>query len=401
MVDKEVDVLIVGGGLVGAMLMLALAETNLSTLMIEARMLTGETKNDFDARTLALSPASVRVLQALSVWPLLQDYLTPIQTIHVSEQGVFGCGRLHGRDDHPLGYVVEMQHIGQALYQLIDKQRIMAPAQCLAFDQEQRLVTIKQADKEVKIRAKLIVAADGADSVIRQFCPVQVHTKDYQQQAIIANIALARSHQQQAFERFTSIGPMALLPMTNNRAALIWSMSTERAEQMLTISDADFLKQLQQAFGYRLGRLTQVGQRTAYPLRQITLSSVVSDAVVFVGNAAHTLHPIAGQGFNLGLRDIAMLAQCITQHGINDEMLNAYQRVRQYDQTAITRFTDGLIELFQYSFPGSALARGLGLIAFDNIPFLKRILSRYARGFAGITPDLVCGIPLGSMHESV
>jgi 2-octaprenyl-6-methoxyphenol hydroxylase len=167
---------------------------------------------------------------------------------------------------------------------------------------------------------------------------------------------------------------------------------------MVKMTEPDFLTKLQHTFGYRLGRFNQVGKRITFPLKQVTLSKLVSGSVVFIGNAAHTLHPIAGQGFNLGLRDIAMLAQCIAKHGLGADMLHIYQQARQHDHKIITHFTDSLIELFNPHFPGARLSRGMGLAAFDNLPFLKRLLSRYARGFGGVIPDLACEIPLRSSH---
>lgn len=162
----------------------------------------------------------------------------------------------------------------------------------------------------------------------------------------------------------------------------------------MRISDADFLHQLQQAFGYRLGRLLKIGQRFSYPLKQVIMPQQTKWPVIFVGNAAHTLHPVAGQGFNLGLRDVATLAQCISKQGLTETMVQEYLRLRRHDQQVITRFTDGLIQVFTSRLPGMGLARNLGMIALDNIPALKNILARYARGFGGFTPDLVCDIAL-------
>lgn len=183
------------------------------------------------------------------------------------------------------------------------------------------------------------------------------------------------------------------------RASLVWAVAPDEAARLLDLSEIDFLQHLQRAFGYRLGRFTRAGQRMIFPLQQILMNQLVTEKVVFVGNAAHTLHPVAGQGFNLGMRDVAMLAQCIVRNGLGPDMLTTYQQSRHHDQTAITRFTDGLVELFTSRIPGIGIARATGMIAVDNIPFLKKLLTRYARGFAGITPDLVCGIALNADEE--
>lgn len=400
MADRSVDILIVGGGLIGAALMLALSELNLSVLLIEAKPLSDKITLDFDARTLALAPASVRILQMLKAWSLLEPHTTPIKTIHVSEQHRFGTIRLQGTIDEALGHVVEMQHLNQGLHQLIDHTCVMAPAVLTAFDANNNIATVEYAGEKQTLHARLVVAADGANSLVREFCGLSTQIKDYKQVAVVANIGLKRSHHHCAYERFTAKGPLALLPMTAKRSALVWSLPVAEAQQLHNMPESEFLKQLQQIVGYRLGRFVKVGQRTLYPLRQVTLSTLISNSVVFIGNAAHTLHPIAGQGFNLGLRDVAMLAQAISQYGLNPEMLRYYQKSRQHDHTIITRSTDMLVELFQMQFPGIACTRSMGLIAFDNMPVLKKILSRYARGYAGIIPDLVCGIPLGSIHET-
>ena len=391
MAERQVDILIVGGGLVGATLMLALADLGYSTLLVDAKPLTSRVHEDFDARTLALAPASIRILQTLAIWPLLQDYATAIKTIHVSERHCFGSAHLHGEELDPLGYVVEMQYINRALYHLLDPQHIIAPAELIALNYGEGRATVSTVSGDLNLHARLIIAADGADSSVRQLCGLPTQIKDYGQHAIVANIGLARSHQQHAYERFTSSGPLALLP----------ALPPADAERLLISSEPDFLNTLQYTFGYRLGRFVKVGQRTIYPLRQVIMSQQAIASVVFVGNAAHTLHPVAGQGFNLGLRDVATLAQCIAHAGLGPAMLQQYQQARRHDQVAITHFTDGLIKLFTSRAPGLAAMRSAGLIALDNSSILKNVLARYARGFAGVTPDLVCGIPLRSMHEPI
>ena len=401
MAEEQIDILIVGGGLVGATLMLALANLGYSTLLVEAKPFASRVQADFDARTLALAPASVHILQMLTIWPLLQDYATAINMIHVSERHCFGSARLFGDEKEPLGYVVEMQHINRALHHLLEPQHIIAPAQLTALNYTKGTATVSTETGDRLLQARLIVAADGADSAVRQLCGLSPRVKDYGQQAIVANIGLARPHQQHAYERFTSSGPLALLPMTGLRASLVWALPPADAERLLAASEPDFLNALQQAFGYRLGCFIKVGQRTIYPLRQVIMQRQVAGSVIFVGNAAHTLHPVAGQGFNLGLRDVATLAQCIAHTGLGSDMLQKYQRARAYDQAVITRFTDGLIDLFTSRAPGLATMRSAGLIALDNISVLKNLLARHARGFAGVTPDLVCKIPLEPLSHRV
>lgn len=394
MADQHIDILIIGGGLAGATLMLALRNLGYSSLLVESKPFSDKVNPDFDARSIALSPASRRILSMLGVWDILSEYATPITMIHVSDQYRFGASRLQGEEHNPLGYVVEMQYINRALHQLLAKEHLMAPATLKELDLASNTATVTIQSGDIHIEAQLIVAADGAESAVRKLCALPMDAKSYGQHALVANIGLSKPHDNRAFERFTAHGPLALLPMQDNRMSLVWAMTPEQAGKLMALNDGDFIKELQQAFGYRLGRFVKAGKRFSYPLKQVLMPQQAQWPVVFVGNAAHTLHPVAGQGFNLGLRDVATLAQCITEYGLNSGMLNEYLKLRHHDQQVITRLTDGLIQLFTSRIPGVSLARNLGLIALDNMPPLKNLLARYARGFGGFTPDLVCEIAL-------
>ena len=399
MIERQVDILIVGGGLIGATLMLALRGLGLSCLLVESNPFADKANPNFDARSLALSPASIRILSMLNIWDLVQQYVTPIKLIHVSDQHRFGTARLHAEPDNPLGYVVEMQYINSALHKVLDNEHILAPATLTHLDNESQTATVQTAAGDCLIKAQLIVAADGAESTVRSLCNLSAQVKSYNQQAIVANIGLTKLHNNQAFERFTTDGPLALLPMLDNKMSLVWAMKPTKAKELLHLNDKDFLHMLQNAFGYRLGRLVKVGQRFSYPLQQIVMPQQVKWPFVFVGNAAHTLHPVAGQGFNLGLRDVAALAQCIAQHGLNKNMLDHYMNLRQADQKNIIGFTNGLINVFTSRIPGVGLVRDLGLILLDNSAFLKKCLSRHAQGYSGIIPDLVCQIALDNRGQ--
>lgn len=397
---RQVDILIVGGGLTGAILLLALANQGFRILLIDSTVLSEKVSPDFDARTLALSPASVRILEMLNIWPLLQQQATAIETIHVSEQYRFGRTLLKSEPQKPLGYVVEMQHINKALYQLVDKDQFLANTRLTSLDKSKGLAILNTENGEIEVQAKLIVAADGTDSTVRQLSALPVKTKDYKQVALVSNIGLARGHQHCAYERFRTKGTIAFLPMTNNRVSLVWALPPFEAQRLISLDEQAFLQELQKAFGYRLGRFIRLGKRVIYPLRQVSMPKKATWPLVFVGNAAQTLHPVAGQGFNLGLRDVATLAQCILQDGLKEEMLLRYQQMRQHDEKAITHFTDLLITLFSSKSPAISLVRHLGLIAVDNVQFLKQCLTHYTRGFAGITPDLVCGITLEKREQN-
>jgi 2-octaprenyl-6-methoxyphenol hydroxylase len=404
LIKQQVDILIIGGGIIGATLMLALAKSGFTMLLVDAYLPTEKMTSDFDTRSLALSSASVRIFNMLGVWPLIENIATAINTIEVSEQHSFGKTILqktslnNGQD--ALGFVVEMQYINQALQQCLVQNNLIAPAKVVAVNQETNTVTIDCQGQQQLVTAKLIIAADGSQSSIRRLIGLPTTHKNYQQQAIIANIGLNRAHRHHAYERFTTLGPLAMLPLTNQRASLVWALTPTNASRYMTMTDAVFLSHLQIAFGYRLGRLLTVGRRIIYPLYQAVMPQSIAWPIVFVGNAAHTLHPVAGQGFNLGLRDVATLAQCICQDGINAQMLQNYQAQRRYDQQLIRRFTDSLLTVFNPRFPAARALRSIGLVVLNNLPRLKKTLACHAAGFAGMSTDLVCNIPIQSAKDN-
>ncbi|MDF1757178.1 MAG: FAD-dependent monooxygenase [Legionellaceae bacterium] len=393
MADREVDILIVGGGLIGALLLIILESSKYSCLLVESKNLTNTINADFDARSIALSTASICILENLNIWSLIKQNSAVIDKIHVSEKGRFGSSEFK-TDEESLGYVIEMQYLNKALHELINPNNILTSASLDTYDRVTKIAKIKTNNQTISVKAKLIVAADGANSHMRNFCNLNYQIKEYGQHAVVTNIGLARDHKNIAYERFTHQGPLALLPMLNSRASLVWSLSKSEAKKQAQISEHEFLSNLQRAFGYRLGKFIKVGQRSVYPLRQVTMPKTYEGAIVFIGNAAHTLHPVAGQGFNLGLRDVATLAQCIIEDGLKVEMLSNYQKLRQHDQTAIKFITEGLVTLFSNNIPVLRVARGLGLAALDNSSTFKHLLTSYTRGFGGDIPNLVCGIPI-------
>ncbi|MDF1683790.1 MAG: FAD-dependent monooxygenase [Legionellaceae bacterium] len=393
---EDVDVLIIGGGLIGMALMLALKPLGYRVRMVEARVRTDVNPGMLDTRSIALSPASIRILEQLHVWPDVKNRAASINMIHVSEQGRFGQARLNKGSEHdePLGAVVEMHELNAALHAHLNPDDILIPAQLIALDAATGEAMLETSDGEKKIKARWVIAADGANSSVRKLCHAEAEYKTYPEHALAANIKLSRPHGQVAYERFTSSGPLALLPLPGPYMSLVWTRSVDEAARLKLLKEADFLSELQRAFGYRVGRFAAVGQRMTYPLRQVMMHRQVHDRVVFLGNAAHTLHPVAGQGFNLGLRDVAMLAQCAAEHGLSVKALTRYQIARVSDQEMIMTSTDALVSLFKNPLPGIGLARRLGLVALDNSKILKNMLLRHAKGFGGVVPDLVCGIPL-------
>lgn len=401
MADYDIDILIVGGGLIGSLLLNALKSTNYRCLLVDKKSLPLTTGISFDTRSIALSTASIRILKSLGLWQQIEKHAAVIDKIHISEQEIFGSTILENKNKEAYGYVVEMPILNEAFYRAIDTRQVLSQAELKSFDKEKNIAKVVINGQEKNIKAKLIVAADGADSKIRNFCNLICKTKEYTNVALVTNIGLARHHNNIAYERFTRFGPIALLPMTNSRASLVWSLPSSAAQEQVEIPDKLFLQNLQQSFGYRMGRFIKVGKRFIYPLQQRIMPRTYTDSIVFIGNAAHTLHPVAGQGFNLGLRDVATLAQCVAHKGLGNDMLENYQKLRQYDQQSIKTFTDGLVNLFTKNIPGLSIARGLGLFALDNSNKFQDFLIKHTCGFGGNIPDLACQIPIacGEVEE--
>ena len=390
--SKKVDVLIVGGGLIGVSLSLTLAAQDLEVLLIENYALSTQTEPHFDARSLALAPASINILQSLNMCDALHRHASPVNTIHISQQGHFGSARL--KEKEPLGSVIELYYLQKVLMEAVNPGSIWTSAQLIGLDPATGIATIEHESSIKQVHAQLIVAADGTHSRVRGFTALKCIEKDYNQHAISANIGLARAHEGIAYERFTPTGPLAMLPLTEQRSALVWALDPEKAALYMQANETTFLNFLQKSFGYRLGRFTLLGKRSLHPLKQVFMPQTCAWPIVFIGNAAHSLHPVAGQGFNLGLRDVAMLAQCIVNVGLNREMLNLYQSMRTYDQQTIRYFTHGLVSLFTTKLPGMGYFRGLGLLALEHSPSFKALISEHAKGFAGISSDLACQVPL-------
>jgi 2-octaprenyl-6-methoxyphenol hydroxylase len=250
------------------------------------------------------------------------------------------------------------------------------------------------------LTGRLVVAADGADSPVREQFGIESSVSDYQQTAIVTNITPQLAHNHVAYERFTESGPLALLPMTEQRCAVVWTIASSQVESIMALDDAGFVAALQARFGYRLGRLERVGRRQAWPLRLVQAKETVRERLALVGNAVHTLHPVAGQGFNLGARDIAVLAEVLVdalQAGEDPgslAVLNRYGEWRHRDHQNVMVFTDGLARLFTLPLPALGLARSAGMLAFDLFPPAKRMLTRMTMGRSGRTPKLARGLPL-------
>jgi 2-octaprenyl-6-methoxyphenol hydroxylase len=406
----RVDVAISGGGLVGASLALALARLQLKIALIEATPFGAAEQPSFDDRSTALSNGSRRIFEQLGVWSLMEREATPIRRIHVSDQGRFGFARIDAKEQglNALGFVVVNRVMGAALWRRLSEESaitVLAPAKVLAMNLQQDVQRLEcEFDGATRfVEAKLAVAADGARSTLRQSAGIGSSSWDYEQVALVSNVFSQHFHNHVAYERFTPSGPIALLPLTEGRCGLVWTLKPELANEVAQLSDEAFLARLQEEFGFRLGRFSRVGSRQLYPLALTRSDEYVADRLAIVGNAAQTLHPIAGQGFNLGLRDAVSLAEVLadgrSQAGetfdAGDGMwLQKYRGWRAADRGNIVRFTDGLVRLFAQPLGPLKLLRNIGMLAFDLMPSAKDALSQLSLGAAGRVPRLARGARL-------
>jgi 2-octaprenyl-6-methoxyphenol hydroxylase len=397
------DVAIVGGGMVGASLALALAGTGLSLLLVEGAAPDSRTQPSFDDRTTALGNASRRIFEALGVWPLIDPRAAAIRTIHVSDAGRFGFARLRAPDQaiEAFGYVVTNRVIGAALWQKLKAASdltLRVPARLEAVQiaaDNVRLTVAGDSGSREEFTASLVVAADGAHSSMRAAAAIDAAVEDYEQIAIAANVATDRPQDGTAYERFTPSGPLALLPLFDGSYGVVWTARPERAAELLSLGDDAFLSELQERFGWRAGRFIRVGQRASYPLKLTRATATIATRTVLIGNAAQALHPVAGQGFNLGLRDAAMLAEVLAntaEDAGSPALLQKFSEWRAADRSGVIRFTDGLVKLFGDSRPGVGTLRNLGLLLFDLSPPAKSALARVSAGFGGRTPRLARGL---------
>ena len=403
----EVDLAIVGGGLVGASLALALRPTGLRVALIEGVAPDAATQPSFDDRTTALGNGTRRVFESLGVWSEMVGEAAPIREIHVSDAGRAGFARLDARehDIDAFGYVITNRSMGRALNaalaEHVSLERRM-PARCTSVTFGDDGVLLNTEPGEQPLRARLVVAADGANSLVRSAAGLEASVEDYQQVSIVAHVASSRPADGTAYERFTSTGPFAVLPLHDGHYGIVWTLSAADAEEVLALSDADYLARLQLAFGWRIGRLLRVGRRQAYPLRLTRAAAVTAERCVLIGNAAQALHPVAGQGFNLGLRDAVTLAELLAdakreECGVDvgsAALLAEFARRRSVDREGIIDFTDRLVKLFGDQRPGVPLMRDIGLLLFDLSPTAKQAMSRLSWGFAGRTPRLARGLSL-------
>jgi 2-octaprenyl-6-methoxyphenol hydroxylase len=408
MQTKTVDIAIIGGGMVGASFALALrsaVEKGLRVAVIEAANVNQLSAEDyqpsFDGRVTALSYGSRLIFEAMGVWSRLCEHTSPIKRIHVSEKKHFGSVVMNSTEAQvdALGYVVENAWLGRALLnELKQCEGIewITPAEVknITMKADGGHIVIEEANHTTTLQAQLTVIADGGRSSLCEQLGIYATKHPYEQHAIIAVIETEKPHQQTAYERFTATGPMALLPLDSHKMGVVWTVSDDQAKVSLALSDADFLKAIQTQFGYRLGAFKKVGKRVNYPLNLIKRDEQVRTGLVVLGNAAHTLHPVAGQGFNLALRDVASLAELLLnafekgESLSNIALLKRYQEQQQSDQDKTIHFSHLTTTLFSSSRLSSVLVRRVGFMALQLMPFAKNWLMHQAMGLGGARADL-------------
>ena len=387
---SRVSLAIIGGGLVGASLALALQSgakaRGWKIVLIEPFAPGNSYQPSYDARSSALSYGARLIYERMGVWSAIAERAEPIMDIHVSDRGRFSTARLSAREEGvpALGYVVENAWLGQCLWEGLDPEVISwrCPAEVThmqPMDSGYRLTL----NDETSLDCDLAVLADGGRSGLREQLGIHVRKRPYEQSALIANITPTQPHDGMAFERFTDEGPMALLPLPDNRCALVWTRLGMDAKRLAEVDERSFLRELQDVFGYRLGTLKQVGARHLYPLTLVEAQEQVRPHLAVLGNAAHSLHPIAGQGFNLSLRDAQALADVLLASDKNPgdlATLLSYQQRQTPDQQLTIGFSDQVTRLFGSDQTLISLGRNLGLLGLDLMPPAKRWFARQAMG---------------------
>ncbi|ELE6582009.1 2-octaprenyl-6-methoxyphenyl hydroxylase [Vibrio parahaemolyticus] len=387
---KQYDVVIAGGAMAGATLALAiehLSQGALRVAVVEPFKAQSDQHPGFDSRSIALSYGTVNLLRHLELWSAIEPFSTPIEHIHVSDRSHAGMTDItkHDVGVEALGYVVELADVGRVYQELLTHSTaidLYCPDSAKHITRTQENVTIELASGEL-LNAKLLVAADGAVSQCCQQIGLELSEHDFDQVAVIANIVTQEPHQGRAFERFTENGPVALLPMSDNRMSLVWCLRPDEAQIVMELSESEFLERLQQDFGWRLGAMQKVGLRASYPLLLRHRKQNISHRFAIVGNAAQTLHPIAGQGFNLGIRDVVTLAEELVKQG---EDVGRYQGLirfsqrREADRNETIWLTSSLVHVFSNDLLAMRIGLNTALAAMDNLSIFKQPLLRHTLG---------------------
>lgn len=408
--SQHYDIVIAGGGMIGTSLAIALAPLGLRVAVVEAIARKEAAQPSFDDRSTALSRSTQRMFEAMGLWPDIVAASTPIRSIHVSDQGRFGFSHIEAEEQRveALGYVVINRVLGGVLQEALDNLDhidLLCPGRIVDIELAPDIATavVERADGTRKsLTCSLLVAADGANSVAREMMGITAQKSHYGQRAVIGNVLPEKDIDNIAYERFTQQGPLAILPVADGRAGFVWTVSEDDAERVMALDDEDFLAELQQEFGYRLGKFSRVGVRASYPLVLSKALRLTATRSVLIGNSAHGLHPVSAQGFNLGMRDVAAIVDCVADAkaatGDFDpgagNVLEQYASWRRADQKKLVRFTDSLVRLFgSERWPLRAL-RNVGMLGFDLVPGVRSAFAKHTMGLAGRLPRLSRGVPI-------
>jgi len=409
MVSEQVDydIVIAGGGMIGTSLALALAPLGLRVAVVEAVARKDDQQPSFDDRSTAMSRSTQRMFGAMGLWDEVVAASTPISRIHVSDKGRFGFSHIDAVEQgvEALGYVVINRVLGAVLQSrllLTSGVDVKCPARIVGVElgPDRAIATLRSCDGERDLSCRLLVAADGANSAAREMMGISATKREYGQRAVIGNLLSEKNIDNRAFERFTQQGPLAILPVADGRAGFVWTVSEHDADRVLELDDDAFLAEIQEEFGYRLGKFSHVGKRAAYPLILSKALRLTATRSVLVGNSAHGLHPVSAQGFNLGMRDVAALCDCIadTRNNGSDPgdvaVLDRYAEWRRSDQKKLVHFTDNLVHLFGSTRPGLRTLRNIGMIGFDLVPGVRSLFAKHTMGLAGELPRLSRGVPI-------
>ncbi|HID00143.1 MAG TPA: ubiquinone biosynthesis protein [Piscirickettsiaceae bacterium] len=390
----KVDLMICGGGPVGLTLALGAARLGLQVALIErsAPLEPAAEQGSFDGRMLALNLGSQQLLSALGIWSVLAPKTTAIEHVHVSQQGHLGVVTLHADQlgVPALGYSVLGRDLGQVLQQLVQAEsriQVFQPARLSAFEQDDQGVAalIHTETGEQRLRGRLLVGADGTQSTVRSLLGWPLQEKDYHSYAILAQVETWYPHKGWSFERFTAEGPVALLPFGTHQHKAVYVCPATQLDRLMALDDASWLAAFTRKMGPRFGGFRATSPRLAYPLKEAYVPRVATGRVALLGNASHTQHPVAAQGLNLGLRDVAdYLAGLETAQALDQpDWLEAFEAKRQADHQAVMGMTDSLVSLFQLPQPLAGHLRGLGLMALEVMPRLKRRLAHFSMGLQG------------------
>jgi 2-octaprenyl-6-methoxyphenol hydroxylase len=401
--QQSYDLVVVGGGMVGASFACALSraipDKNLSIMVVEAvdQSVSVTEQPSFDARSTALSFGSRQIYESMGLWPQLAEVVTPIKEIHVSDKGRFGSTHI-SHSDHDveaLGYVIENKKLGVVLNHELDSSdsiALLSPATIATVTPTANGMSLEidAGETSFHVETPLVVLADGGRSPICDQLGIGRTVESYKQHAVIANIALERPHNHVAYERFTDTGPLAVLPLESfegeNRASLVWTVAENESGEIMPMDDEELLSNLMERFGDRLGRFTHIGEKFCYPLSLSIAREQIRPGLVLLGNVAHTLHPVAGQGLNLALRDCAALVKVLQQAHVSGHSLGAMQVLQEYvnqqdfDQQKSISFTNYLTRLFSSNSRSRVWARKFGLLSIDLLPPIKRGIAKQAMG---------------------